>query len=328
MGMTVDIVYTTEDGEDAGMIDSAEGDFAIGEENTWQLTISDACPVAQGSFVYLDRPHSEFGGVVDDVETTSRSSSKTVSGRTWHGILASCVVCPPVGEGHAVLSGDANACIGRVLELCDAGEPFSAAAEQSGVEVSGYTMPRYCDAYSGIVGMLAAAGAELDVSFSRGVCTVSAVRTDGSSAYSEDVGLSLKTARSCNHLVCLGSGELENRDVVHLYADSQGRVSRTQTIFGAAHMARTYELSNAADEAELVERGTEELSSLQNVDVVEIDGDLTDGYRVGQTVTAYDERHDARAEEVVTQRIARVSGRSVSIESKVGDAGGAGPDVA
>ena len=63
--------------------------------------------------------------------------------------------------------------------------------------------------------------------------------------------------------------------MVHLYADAQGRVSREQSIFGAAHMADVYELSNAADEAELVEAGTGQLESLQSPDTAEVDGDLS-----------------------------------------------------
>jgi hypothetical protein len=31
-----------------------------------------------------------------------------------------------------------------------------------------------------------------------------------------------------NHLICLGSGELQNRIVVHLYVDADGNISQTQ----------------------------------------------------------------------------------------------------
>lgn len=318
MGMTADIVYTDAAGEDVGMVDSAEGDFSVGEENTWQLTVSDAYPLSQGCFVYIDG--TEFGGVVDDIETESRGGTLTVSGRTWHGILASRIVCPPAGESHAVLSGDANACIAEMLELCGAGDPFAAASAESGIEVDGYTVPRYCDAYAALAGMLASAGASLSVSYRRGSCTLGAVPAEPASAYSEDIGLILTRKRAVNHLVCLGSGELAARTVVHLYADAQGRVSREQSIFGAAHMAEVYELSNAADETKLVEAGTEQLESLQSPDTAEIDGELSGEYRIGQTVTARDERRGASAEETVTQLIARVSGRTVAVESKVGGA--------
>lgn len=326
MGMIADIVYTDEAGEDVGMIDAAEGDFSVGEENTWQLAVSDSYPMSRGCYVYIDE--TEFGGVVDAIETESRGGTLTVSGRTWHGILASRVVCPPTGEGHAILSGDANACIAEALELCGAGEPFAAAGDESGVEVTGYTMPRYCDAYTGIAGMLASAGAYLSVTFRRGECTLAAAPVEPASVYSEDIGLTLKRQRAVNHLVCLGSGELAARDVVHLYADEQGRVSREQSIFGSAHVAEVYELSNAADETELVEMGTEQLASLQSPDTAEVDGELSGDYRIGQTVTARDERRGAVAEQVVTQLIARVSGRSVTVESKVGGSTAPTPEPA
>ena len=40
-----------------------------------------------------------------------------------------------------------------------------------------------------------------------------------------------------NHLICLGSGELRNRTVVHLYVDGNGNISQTQTFTGLEERA-------------------------------------------------------------------------------------------
>lgn len=312
-----DVIRTDERGVDAGVIGAASGDFAIGEENTWSLTVPDADAPGRDCFVYVDG--TEFGGVVDDIETTSGRAGTTVSGRTWHGMLATLVTCPPAGQAHAVLSGEANACIARILSLSGAGAPFSASGEDSGLTVPSTRLPRYCDAYEAMRRVCRAAGASLSVSYSRGACALSAVPAGDSSRYSDTAGFTLRRIRPVNHLVCLGSGEMEQRAVVHLYADAQGRVSREQSIFGAGHMADVYELSNAEDEAELVSKGTEELLSRQAADEVDMD-DLPDaGYRLGQVVTAYDEDRGVSASRTVTKMIARVRGRSVRVEYQVGE---------
>lgn len=312
-----DLIRTDELGADVGVISAASGDFAIGEENTWSLVVPDSEAPGRDCYVYLDG--TEFGGVVDDVETTSGRAGTTVSGRTWHGMLASLVTCPPAGQAHAVLSGEANACIARVLSLSGAGAPFSASDGGSGLTVPTTQLPRYCDAYEAMRRLCRAAGASLSASYSSGACVLSAVPAGDSSRYSDTAGFTLRRIRPVNHLVCLGSGEMEQRAVVHLYADAQGRVSREQSIFGAGHMADVYELSNAEDEAELVSKGTEELLSRQAADEVDMD-DLPDaGYRLGQVVTAYDEDRGVSASRTVTKMIARVRGRSVRVEYQVGE---------
>ena len=326
MGTDPVLIVADAGGEDLAAVSDASGDFSVGTENTWSLQLPDRYGLSQGCYAYLDG--TEFGGVVDDVELTSGSRVATLSGRTWQGMLASAIVCPPAGESHYVADGEANACIAEVLGLAGAGEPFSASDEDSGVEVDSYRMARYCDAWAGVTAMLASAGATLRVRFRRGSCELSAVRAAEGRAYSGDLDMVTRRTRACNHLVCLGSGELAARDVVHLYADAQGRVSRTQSVFGAAHMAEVYELSNAKSEAELVEKGTEKLASMQSSDSGEIDGELSGDWELGQTVTAYDEEREAAVSEVVTDKIARVSGPSVSVEYKTGAPEEAGEEPA
>lgn len=323
--LEADIIYTDERGGDVGAIDSAEGDFSVGRENSWQLSVPNRYRIDQGCYVYIDG--TEFGGVVDGIEASSASSSSTYSGRTWSGMLASLVVCPPDGEGHAVIGGDANECIADVLSLCAGGhEPFAASGEPSGIEVPPVELPRYCDAYEGITSLLSSAGAVLRVRFYRGSCSLSAEAAGRGAVYSEDAAITVRRERPVNHLVCLGSGQLAARQVVHLYADAQGRVSREQSIFGAAHMSSVYELTNAESEDELVEKGTEELESMQQPASAEIEDGLFGSYEIGQTVVAVNEPRMMRAEAVVSERIARVSGRRVVIESATGEAAEASPE--
>lgn len=311
----MDLIYTDEAGIDRGMLLTASGDFSIGEENTWSLTVPDPSPLSRGCYVYIDG--TEFGGIVDDVETDTGSGSSTYSGRTLQGVLATNIICPPDGEDYLEVSGDANACIASVLSAIGLGAPFEARAGASGISVR-HTFDRFCDAYSGLRSMLSSSGARLMIKFKAARATVSAEPMRDATGFDSALHrMTAKRSRAYNHLVCLGTGELRDRVVVHLYADERGKVSREQSIFGAGHMAKVYDYSNAGED-ELVESGTKELLGLQVSESVDLMDELQGDFEVGDVVGARYEPTGATVTEEVTGKIARVSGRHCTVEYKTG----------
>lgn len=312
----MELIYTDEAGIDRGMLLTASGDFAVGEENTWSLNIPDPAPISDGCYVYIDG--TEFGGVVDNIETDTGAGYSTYSGRTLQGILATNIVCPPAGADYLELSGEANACIAAVLAAVGLGAPFEADAGDSGIAV-GHRFDRFCDAYNGLRAMLAASGARLRIRFRSARVMLSAERIRDLTGFDSALHrMTVKRERAYNHLVCLGAGELRDRAVVHLYADDEGNVSREQSIFGAAHMAKVYDYSNAAED-ELVESGTKELESLQTSDSVDLVDELAGDYEIGDVAGARYEPTGATVTEEVSGKIARVSGRTCTIEYKTGE---------
>lgn len=90
-----------------------------------------------------------------------------------------------------------------------------------------------------------------------------------------------------NHLVCLGTGELDERIVVHLYADEKGNVSQTQSLFGLMERALKYDYTSA-DRETLIEDGTEKLLELQACDASEMNLFDDSEYDIGDIVGSYD----------------------------------------
>lgn len=311
----MELIYADADLVDRGLVGRAAGDFSVGVENTWSLEMRDDVPVSQGCYVYVDG--TEFGGIVDDVEGETGTGSQTCSGRTWHGILATNILCPASGKDYVEVEGEANACIAEVLDAAGVGAPFSAAEGPSGIEVS-HRFERFCDVYSGLRSMLAASSARLSVAFSGGRVVLAAEKARSLTMDSDVARFSYARRRAYNHLVCLGSGELRNRKVLHLYADRQGRVSRTQSIFGAEHMAKVYDYNNA-DEDELLESGTEELEKLQTSDSADLADDPTGDLAVGDVVNGYCADRGYSVVESVTERIARVTAYGMTVECKTGE---------
>ena len=90
-----------------------------------------------------------------------------------------------------------------------------------------------------------------------------------------------------NHLICLGSGELKDRTVVHLYVDANGNISRRQTFTGADEIAKVYDYAGAA-RADLIKGGTDQLSQYANETSFKIDLDSDKDVDIGDIVGGRD----------------------------------------
>lgn len=280
--------------EDVGVLLDYELDLAFGaDENNFECRVQAASHCcAAGYYLYFEG--TEYGGIIDNIESDTTTGEVVYSGRTWHGILNSKVISPDSGEAYLFVSGEANSVIDALLDRLDLPTLFEASTEDSALNISNYRMNRYIAGYDGIAKMLSSVGAKLRVSFRGGVVTLSAVaRHDYSKDEefdSDQVGMKIKRYhKPVNHLICLGGGELADRLVVHLYADADGNISRTQTQKGLDEVSTIYEYSAITDELELVAEGTNKLKSLLIADEVSVDFDAdSDAYDVGDVVGAYD----------------------------------------
>ena len=268
----IDLVYTDADGIEQGIIKAYSLDLAYGsEENDFKLTLPIDKQLDMRSFVYLDG--TEWGGIVrgGKESTLDETPVYVATGKTWHGILSSTFICPASGEDYVTVSGEANAAIGRVLEHVGLSDVFDASTEGSGIEVS-HRFERFADCYSGIRKMLNASGAKLKIDKQPGrkpalyAAPISSyIDTDEACRY----GSKIEWGTPVNHLICLGKGELADRTVIHLYADEDGNVSQTQTLFGLDEVQEVYDYSSAEDD-ELLEEGTKKLKELQEVEASEL----------------------------------------------------------
>lgn len=342
----MDLIYMNNEREDVGVLNSYELDLAYGaDENNFECTIgreSHCCNA--GYYLYVDG--TEYGGIIDGIQVNSESDEIVYSGRTWHGILGSKIITPlksgESGSGgvslkttdangvslvdkYLVISGDANACLGVLVKRIGLSDLFSASTATSGATITQYQFYRYCDAYTGIVKMLASAGLKLKTEFTDDTVRLSAVPKYD---YSEDeefdselVGFKIsRQYNAVNHLICLGKGELDERTVVHLYADANGNVSSTQSQFGLDEYADTYDYANVESVDELIASGTEQLQSLwgQNEIDVSFDGDA-ETYDVGDVVGAYDTIAGIAVSATICKKIIKIDNGRVSISYEVGE---------
>lgn len=316
----MDVTYTDADLADVGELRGFALDIEEGDErNDFDLSLDMESPlrIEPGALVYCDG--TEWGGVVDSSESSPADGLIHYRGRTWTGVLCDKVLEPDAGKAYLTVSGEANAVLLQLIGRMGLGGRFTVPTEASGIQVS-HTFERYCTAYSGIRAMLASSGAKLMVRCDAGVVALSAAPiadySDGPDTDRADVGVS-RDHRPYNHLVSLGSGEGTQRVVRHDYADAEGNVSQTQTLFGIDERTAVYDYNNA-DADELAEKGPEKLRELQ--DGSSWDADLREGwdYDIGDVVPGIDVMTGEEVYAAVGCKIARITDSSCSIEYRAG----------
>ena len=271
-----------------------EYDFEVGDkENSFLITCNRAEweNVPDNARIYI--PGTEYGGIYKRLESDTRYNAVAVGGYTWRGMLQNKVICPPSGEDYATDSGELNQILARRVSTALPGL-FVGSEESTGVTVS-YRYGRYVTLYEGLKEMLRSAGYKMRIQYDQEQCrvVVDAVPIVDYSAqieYSSDMNANYSMVinkMGVNHLICLGSGELKDRTVIHLYADVNGVISQTQTQFGADEVTDVYDYAGAEAD-NLIESGTDQMKANASKNEFAIDLESAQDVAVGDIVGCRD----------------------------------------
>lgn len=317
----MDLIYTDAKRIDKGVLSAYSFDLSFGaDENDFEISLGASEPALDfGAFVYIEG--TEYGGIVDSRKTASDENTVTYSGRTWHGMLNSKVIEPDAGEDYLTVSGEANAVLAALIARLGLAGLFTVPEKQSGISIAAYQFHRYCKGYDGIRAMLAAAGAKLNIAWQNRAVRLCAVLVTDYTAFPVDGDVARLSVRQfgqkVNHLVCLGKGELAEREVIHLYADSFGRIGDTKYYSGLDEVAEVYD--NTSTE-ELRSDGIKKLEELRNSDTAQISipaaSSLT--YDIGDIVGASDIHSGVSVTAAVEQKIVKINNGVIKIEYKAG----------
>ncbi len=321
----MDLIYMNSEKEDVGVLNDYSLDLAIGnDENDLQCTLPLEQNCLAGSY-YLYMEGSEYGGIVDRVKVDTKNKRVQYTGRSWHGILESKVICPDAGEDYLIVSGEANLMIGQLLTRLELTDLFEVSTADSGLTISSYSMNRYIGGYSGILKMLKSVGAKLKITFGSEKVQLSA---EAIADYSEDEEFDSsqisfvveKKYNPINHLICLGTGELANRQVIHLYADTNGIISTIQTQFGMNEVTDIYENANTESLEELEKGGKERIKESWSEDALQFDFPSTEeGYDIGDIVGATEQTTKLSVAAVIKKKIVTIKNGITSVSYEVGE---------
>lgn len=268
-------------------------DMAFGsDENDFTLTVPCRSKIPLGSLIYV--PGTEWGGIVREpwVVRENGYTYRVYHGQTWHGLMGERVLYPDNGQDHLVVSGDTSTIIQTLVNRVGLQDIFQA-GPSIGISVSNFKFDHDSTyLYGGLMKMLESVGCILNIKRdTTGKTILAAMKTP---TYVDDsrtskAGLTAKKFHPINHLVCLGKGELKDRIRVDLYADKNGNVSQTQSIFGIDVREEIYDLS-MSERDDLIESGTKYLKDKQILTEAKIELPEGTDYRIGSIVGRKDRR--------------------------------------
>jgi len=233
--------------------------------NDFELTNATLQDINPGGFYF---PGTELGGVIEYDKSRTTQDYSVLKGYTWRGLLSKWIIMPDAGEDYKIVSGEANAVIASLLNGV-LGDFFTVSSEDSGLTLSNYQFPLYINMLDGIEGMLESEGYRLKIEGKKVtsgqpiIVEASAVAAQVvSGTFNEDNGIPMSFTNDgmgINHLICGGSGELQNRMIKHLYIDENGEVSNTQYYTGFDERQEFFDYPSAESEEDLIDYGKERL---------------------------------------------------------------------
>lgn len=220
---------------------------------------------------------TELGGIITGSQVNLDSNTITYSGWTWRGMLQNYIIEPPSGQDYLTVSGN----LADIIN--DLPMPSYFEAAETEYTVSSYQFNRYVSTYQGVTQLLASVDPTLRLSFSfeanmdSGTVMINIIEARDLRSeieLSQDYGrINLQITydhTTPKHLICLGEGELHEREIIHLYADADWNV--TQTPVPNAYPTETYEFSSSENLLEDGTRHFEELIANHEQIEVSIDG--------------------------------------------------------
>ena len=224
-----------------------------------------------GGFIYA--PGTEVGGRIGRIYTDTSLNEVKICGLTWRGMLQGKIINPPSGQTHKKVSGELNKVMKELIEPEFSGV-FKVSGTDTGVVVSNYQFDRYCTLLAGLEKMLKSVGYKIKIAYHNQTQEAGYVllETVPIADYSAQIELTQDSRldfwmndirNGYNHMIVTGKGELEERNVFHLYSWPDGSIRKEQYYTGLDEHAYVYEnTSTETDEVE--EKAREEFAKIMN----------------------------------------------------------------
>ena len=300
------------------------------DDNSFALTLADADweadPIQIGDYIYI--PGTEWGGRVEYIKHSTKSTEITVSGPVWRGMLCRKVISPPTGEAYFVVTDmEGNTVLRTVIDTSFL-DFFVISEVNTGVTLSAQW--RYAVMLDGLQSAFSAAGLALNFSYSqrlkRPIISARVVNDYSQSVdISQDYGVYITTKQggieAYNHIIALGKGELTERTVIELFRLDNGTITEESPgNRGANDLVDILNYPNAETADELRKSAVSRLKESVPDNSVELDvSDLDLAVSLGDIVGARDRLTGLVATATVTDMILTITPENgEKIDVKVG----------
>lgn len=328
------LVFTDNNKKDVGYLPNvAYLDLEVGmkeqSQNDFEITI----PIGEwdrlfdeGSIFY-DDSENEIGGLVLGKSSNTAENTVVLYGKTWRGLLNSQVVEPTQGQAYFQARGDANEFLRRVLDdYYD--DLIVGSSETCGIEVNRDI--RYVNKLEAIEKTLSDANLKLQIAFDvatkKAIVKATPIVTYDLIEVSNDYGVSFiakDVKDGYNHCICLGKGELLEREVVHVYKLSDGTFTQDKSIAlsdgisGLNDRCIVYDFSSAEDTQTLIDGGIKTINEKGDTKSLEINN-ITILVDIGDIVGGRERLTNIYMQKSIVARIYKGYANNLSIENKIG----------
>lgn len=335
----MDLILENNAGESYSLMVPYNLDLSIGGTNDFELELDPESlqlmkNIGIGTRIYV--PGEEYGGIVSDVRTSTSTNKIFLRGLTWRGILAKHIIIPPNGEDYYVTPDYSylHVDIYDVLRSIGLSTKFIVDPDPHEWQIitDGYRFDRYINAADGLQKMCEYGGHKLVIAYIPykdeyrwdkprreiistpgyiSIGSITARHVSDPLEISQDSKIDFHSRdyrMGVNHLICLGTGKLKDRVVEHLYADSSGNISQTQSLFGMDEVAEVFENPTAESDT-LISTGTERFKSLLNYKSFTAEAKYIDDINldIGDTITGKDLITGAVVTKPIREKIVKIT---------------------
>ena len=203
-----------------------------------------------------------------------------MKGITWRGFLQYKVIEPPAGSDYKKVTGEIHQVMKALIEPEFSGL-YVVSSKNTEITVSNYLFDRYCTLLAGISKMLKSKEYRLNIRFLRehgepGYLLIEAVPVVDYSKkleLSKDMQLNYTMddkRNGVNHLIVAGKGELQERNVFHLYVQKNGSIGKEKYYTGLDEITEVYE-NTSTETDELEKNAIERLQDRMNKKTFKMD---------------------------------------------------------
>jgi hypothetical protein len=261
----MDLIYANSGRTELGVLRDFTLDMDVAKDMDFELKASASNVILEiGYYWYV--ADTEYGGRIDDRKIDSATNMITYSGRTWRGILDSYIAEPPPGEPYLIVSGDLGDITASRLSAAGISALFRPGSGSA--SIGSFAFDRYTTVYRGLVKAAKTASRSMGILWSDGWVEISyhAINDYSDSIeYSQDSGMDFtleERSAKANHLICLGSGELENRMVLHLYRQLDGSTGYAKVYVGLEEVTDVLDYPSVESIEELEKSGRDRMEEL------------------------------------------------------------------
>lgn len=321
----MDLIYTDKNLKDIGVLKDYSLDFDMNVDKDFEIVVATDNPcttVAQkGSFIYMEG--TEYGGQVDRITVNTQENKVTIHGVNYRAMLNRKIVEPLENQDYRIVSGNVADIGNSLINEFQLSDLFEFA--ECDLNIESFQFDRYTPFLDGIEKLLKKEGYVVELFYDNEkrkiIITVREI-VDYSELieFSEDDRMNFVITQyfwRVNHLICLGKGELKDRTVIHLYADKNGNISKTQSLFGLDEVTEVYDYSSVESVEELEEKGIEKLQGLMNKDTFDITVDNID-LKIGDIVGGTERTTGIKCKDEITNIIVKIENDILTSEYKIG----------